>query len=198
MIIAYLHGYNSYYDSPKNDKVKDKVKALKRLGRVVGLGIDYNVDGAVVIDEVCDWAIKEDVDLVVGCSMGGWLASHVGSRLGVPAVMLNPVISPSISLKKYIEVPEGELDYGGYPMRAIDRSVVEAYPAISKKAWGLVLLEKGDNVLNYKNSESILSKYYKVIVSDGGSHRYESLEDRLEDIEYLVEIAGLNYGSGKS
>jgi len=192
MIIAYLHGYNSYF------KQNEKVEALKMLGRVVGLDIDYNVGSDVVIDKVCDWAIKEDVDLVVGCSMGGWLASHVGSRLGVPAVMLNPAISPSSSLKKYIDVPEGEVDYGGYPMRAIDRSVVEAYPALSKKAWGLVLLEKGDDIFNYKNSKSILSKYYKVIVSDGGSHRYEGLEDRLEDIEYLVEIAGLNYGSGKS
>ena len=192
MIIAYLHGYNSYF------KQNEKVEALKMLGRVVGLDIDYNVGSDVVIDKVCDWAIKEDVDLVVGCSMGGWLASHVGSRLGVPAVMLNPAISPSSSLKKYIDVPEGELDYGGYPMRAIDRSVVESYPALSKKAWGLVLLEKGDDIFNYKNSKSILSKYYKVIVSDGGSHRYEGLEDRLEDIEYLVEIAGLNYGSGKS
>lgn len=192
MIIAYLHGYNSYF------KENEKVKALRILGRVVGLDIDYNVDSDVVIDKVCDWAIKEDVDLIVGCSMGGWLASHVGASIGVPAVMLNPAISPSSSLKKYIDVPEGELDYGGYPMRSIDRSVVESYPAISKKAWGLVLLEKGDDIFNYKNSKSILSKYYKVIVSNGGSHRYESLEDRLEDIEYLVEIAGLNYGSGKS
>ena len=192
MIIAYLHGYNSYF------KENEKVKALKILGRVVGLDIDYNVDSDVVIDKVCDWAIKENVDLIVGCSMGGWLASHVGASIGVPAVMLNPAISPSSSLKKYIDVPEGEVDYGGYPMKSIDRSVVEAYPAISKKAWGLVLLEKGDDIFNYKNSESILSKYYKVIVSNGGSHRYESLEDRLEDIEYLVEMAGLNYGSGKS
>jgi predicted esterase YcpF (UPF0227 family) len=180
MIIAYLHGYNSYF------KENEKVKALKILGRVVGLDIDYNVDSDVVIDKVCDWAIKENVDLIVGCS------------IGVPAVMLNPAISPCSSLKKYIDVPEGEVDYGGYPMKSIDRSVVEAYPAISKKAWGLVLLEKGDDIFNYKNSESILSKYYKVIVSNGGSHRYESLEDRLEDIEYLVEMAGLNYGSGKS
>ncbi len=192
MIIAYLHGYNSYF------KENEKVKALKILGRVVGLDIDYNVDSDVVIDKVCDWAIKENVDLIVGCSMGGWLASHVGASIGVPAVMLNPAISPCSSFKKYIDVPEGEVDYGGYPMKSIDRSVVEAYPAISKKAWGLVLLEKGDDIFNYKNSESILSKYYKVIVSNGGSHRYESLEDRLEDIEYLVEMAGLNYGSGKS
>ena len=80
-------------------------------------------------------------------------------------------------------------------MRAIDRRVIEDYLPIAKTAWGLVLLEKGDDLFNYKDSEDYLTKYYKVIVTEGGSHRYESLEDRLEDIEYLVELSGLNYGN---
>ena len=79
-------------------------------------------------------------------------------------------------------------------MRSLDAAICDAYFPICKEAWGLVLLEQNDNVFNYKNSESILNKYYKVIVSEGGSHRYDSLEDRLEDIEYLVEMSGLNLG----
>jgi predicted esterase YcpF (UPF0227 family) len=31
--------------------------------------------------------------------MGGWLASHVGVKCGIPFVALNPVISPSDSLQ---------------------------------------------------------------------------------------------------
>jgi hypothetical protein len=188
MIIAYLHGYNSYF------KENNKVKALELLGRVVGLDVDYN-RGNVLIDEVSDWAIKENVDLIVGCSMGGWLASHVADRIGVPVVMLNPALNPATTLKKYVDVPDDAVDFGGHPMRAIDRRVIEDYLPIAKTAWGLVLLEKGDDLFNYKDSEDYLTKYYKVIVTEGGSHRYESLEDRLEDIEHLVELSGLNYGN---
>ena len=188
MIIAYLHGYNSYF------KENNKVKALELLGKVVGLDVDYN-RGNVLIDEVSDWAIKENVDLIVGCSMGAWLASHVGASIGVPVVMLNPAMTPAVSLKKYVEVTENVLDFGGHPMLPIDRSIVDAYLPIATNAWGLVLLEKDDDLFNYKDSEDYLTKYYRVIVSEGGSHRYESLEDRLEDIEYLVEMSGLNYGN---
>jgi len=188
MIVAYLHGYNSYF------KENHKVETLRHLGEVVGLDIDYN-RGNVLIDEVSDWAIKENVDLIVGCSMGGWLASHVGDLIGVPVVMLNPAMTPAVSLKKYVEVTEGAVDYAGLPMKPIDKSIVEEYLPIATIAWGLVLLEKGDAIFDYRDSEVVLSKYYQVIVTEGGSHRYESLEDRLEDIKYLVELAGLNYGT---
>ena len=127
--------------------------------------------------------------------MGAWLASHVGASIGVPVVMLNPAMTPAVSLKKYVEVTENALDFGGHHMLPIDRSIVDAYFPIATNAWGLVLLEKDDDLFNYKDSEDYLTKYYRVIVSEGGSHRYESLEDRLEDIEYLVEMSGLNYGN---
>ena len=97
MIIAYLHGYNSYF------KENNKVKALELLGKVVGLDVDYN-RGNVLIDEVSDWAIKENVDLIVGCSMGGWLASHVGASIGVPAAIL-PKIEISLAVSGVVSKP---------------------------------------------------------------------------------------------
>ena len=180
MKIGYLHGYASYY-SEENIKVK----SLSKLGDVVGLDINYNNGNSV---------IEQQLDLIVGCSMGAWLASHVGAALGVPSVMLNPALSPSVSLRKYLNVPEGEFDYGGYPMESIDPNVLSSYLDINKEGFGLVLLESADNVFWYEHSKSKLDKYYEVIVISGGSHRFESLDDQLDHISKHVGLSEIIYG----
>jgi predicted esterase YcpF (UPF0227 family) len=186
--IGYLHGYASYY-SEENIKVK----SLSKLGDVVGLDINYN-NGNSVIEYASEWAIEQQLDLIVGCSMGAWLASHIGAALGVPSVMLNPALSPSVSLRKYLNVPEGEFDYGGYPMESIDPNVLSSYLDINKEGFGLVLLESADNVFWYEHSKSKLDKYYEVIVISGGSHRFESLDDQLDHISKHVGLSELIYG----
>jgi predicted esterase YcpF (UPF0227 family) len=186
--IGYLHGYASYY-SEENIKVK----SLSKLGDVVGLDINYN-NGNSVIEYASEWAIEQQLDLIVGCSMGAWLASHVGAALGVPSVMLNPALSPSVSLRKYLNVPEGEFDYGGYPMESIDPNVLSSYLDINKEGFGLVLLESADNVFWYEHSKSKLDKYYEVIVIPGGSHRFESLDDQLDHISKHVGLSEIIYG----
>jgi predicted esterase YcpF (UPF0227 family) len=163
------------------------------MGEVVGLDIDYNA-GSKVIPRAVEWAIEEKLDMVVGCSMGGWLASHVGSAVGIPVVMLNPCISPSSSLRKYLNVPEGETDYGGYPLASIKPERLASFIDISKDACGLVLLEEGDKVISSEQSKLKLDKYYDVVLSPGGSHRYESLASKLGLIKLHFMLSELNYG----
>jgi predicted esterase YcpF (UPF0227 family) len=189
MIIAYLHGYSSYFNE-ENPKVKE----LLKLGRVVGIDIDYNADCHTTIDRAIEFCMKENVDLVVGCSMGGWLASHVGAALGIPFVALNPAVYPSVSLSKYLDIPDGQLDYGGYPMRPIGVTVLSNYIEFNMQGSGLILLETGDKVFDYRFTKSKLDKYYKVVVVEGGSHQFDSLEDQLDEIENFVELSGIVYG----
>ena len=188
MRIGYLHGYGSYFDENNI-----KVKALSKIGDVVGLDVNYN-NGNSVIEYASAWAIEQQLDLIVGCSMGAWLASHVGAAVGIPSVMLNPALCPKDSLRRYLDVPEGELDWGGYPMASIDSNVLSSYLDINKEGFGLVLLESADNVFWYEHSKSKLDKYYEVIVIPGGSHRFESLDDQLDHISKHVELSELIYG----
>jgi predicted esterase YcpF (UPF0227 family) len=190
MIIGYLHGFASYYDD-----TNPKVKTLGKLGTVIGLDINYNTHAALVISGAVQWALDKEVDLIVGCSMGGWLASHVGSVLGIPFVALNPAVAPSVLLIKYLDVPEGETDFGGYPMASMDELDVKSYPDMGKGGYGLILLEEGDDLFNWENTKSELDKYYKVVVTNGGSHRFESLEDHLFTIQHHVELSELVYGA---
>ena len=50
-----------------------------------------------------------------------------------------------------------------------------------------VLLESGDEVLNYKETAKYFSGSYLDIIY-GGSHSYESLDEKLENIVDFIEI----------
>lgn len=190
MRIAYLHGYGSYYD-PENPKVK----ALWKLGSVQGLDISYYSGPDAAIEAATDFCVNKEIDLIVGTSMGGWLASHVGEAVGVPYVALNPARVPAVTLMRYTETPpEAQYDHGGYPMPVLNEAMVKSFPQFNKKGCGLVIVEKGDELFDWEATKYDLDKYHKVIVVEGGSHRFESLDDQLDEIVHFVELSGIIYG----
>ena len=86
--ITYLHGFRSFFDSNK-----PKVQTLSKLGPVDGPQIDYENDSLSEIEEkVC--AVRPVGDVLIGTSMGGWLAAHCGIKYGIPFVAINPVTDP--------------------------------------------------------------------------------------------------------
>lgn len=185
--IMYLHGYGSRFDPDS-----DKIRCLTRLGRCVGPHLDYGQGPDAVGKAARDMAFQEHPDLIVGTSMGGWLASHTGAALGIPFVALNPAIRPSQTLRKYIGKT---VNYGGFNA-TIDAETVSAYYDFCiSDGCGLILCEAGDEVLNADETIAYLEKYYATQLIPGGSHRFESLESQLDKIRHHYDIAGLIYGA---
>lgn len=106
-------------------------EALSLLGKVDRLDFVVQPDQATQIKTAIDGAIGRDIDLVAGCGEGGWLASHVGSRIGVPFVALDATYLPptkDLPMAKdgcgSILVSEGYLHQGG---QAVLEGLADAY-----------------------------------------------------------------------
>ncbi|RUM53659.1 MAG: hypothetical protein DSY85_08550 [Marinomonas sp.] len=168
--ILYLHGFASFY-KPSSDKVL----ALTQLAPVVGLDLDYSQGAEYVTKLAMQFAEQEQVDLIVGCSLGGWLSAQVGSKLGIPFVLLNPSIQPGQTLGRYIG--EGET-FDGKPFH-MSAEVVASYPDIELSGKGLVLLQREDEVLDSQASYQQLKEHYETHLFDGGCHRFDGLEEHL-------------------
>lgn len=76
----YLHGFTSRFDI-----TIDKIKTLARPGPVYGHDIDYTQGWEDVIEESLDKLMQVNPDLLVGTSMGGWLAGISGAETGIPS-----------------------------------------------------------------------------------------------------------------
>jgi predicted esterase YcpF (UPF0227 family) len=166
MNILYVHGYASGVKSSD-----PKYTALSNLGTVLAIAPDYDNGSSHVLSEVLEFSIKNDIDLIVGTSMGGWVAPHISNTLGIPFVALNPSIHPSINLKKY----------GG------DTEIIDSYPDISKSGFGLVSVEMGDEVIDPKYTIDYFSDVYNVIPFDGGSHRFSNLDNLIDKIKSMYK-----------
>jgi len=81
--IAYLHGLESKTNC-------DKVKWLRSLGyEVLNPAIDYRNDP---LERVITFVESFKPDLIIGSSMGGYLAYIISRRYNIPAMLLNPAL----------------------------------------------------------------------------------------------------------
>jgi hypothetical protein len=188
MKILYIHGFAS-----KFDVANEKVVGLKSLGEVVGITVDYTRPWIDVFNLLASTAMHERVDLIVGTSLGGYWAAEIGEHFGIPFVALNPSIEPSVTLKRY----EGKnVSYTGDEYE-LSSSVIDSYAnrdfAVSGS--GLVILDAADEVLDSDRTKRLLEPHYAVSVFDGGSHRFEHINESLELIEKHVLNSELVYGS---
>ena len=171
--IVYLHGFASKFDY---DSVK--VKGLMQIGNVSGFNIDYTQHQSDILELAINEIHNKEFDLIVGSSMGGWLASQVANSLNLPFVAINPAISPSNLLKPYIGTHE---DYYGMNF-TLTEPVVTSFSDFSTEGDGLILLDEKDELIDSLKTKHILEPYFQVKMFSGGDHRFQHIEESLDII----------------
>ena len=176
MRVVYVHGYGSQFD-PESPKIN----ALAELGPVTGPRLDYIKDTAernitAAMSHCVD--VYAPADLVVGTSLGGWIAAEVGYRLGIPFVACNPAIAPYRSLVRY-DLPA---------------HIVHSYTDMNLKGAGLVLVDKGDTVLDPYRAVSYAQGDLMVVQFEGGSHRFEHMKESVGYIDRFYHTVETSLG----
>ena len=185
MNILYLHGFGSCFTTNH-----PKVKALKKIGKVHGVDIDYSDPIKTIKKQIREASIECKADLIVGTSMGGWFAASYGKGAGIPFVSINPATNPSESLAHL----EGQgVDFTGREYY-LSREVIESYSRFETGGFGLILLDEGDELFNANLTEAMLEQHYKVVKHKGGSHRFDHMKESIEVIQQFYNIAEASYG----
>src|SRR5690606_16266988 len=156
--LLYIHGFGS-----KTDPSSDKQIALRRIAEVSAFAPDYAQPYAQVLEGVSP--LLEDVDLLIGTSMGGFLVSRLSELTGKPFVAINPVMSPLPTLSKYLGTHE---DYYGrtYTMTP---DIAASYPDFLPSDKGLVLLDMEDELIDSRATQRLLAPRMSVHTFEGGS-----------------------------
>lgn len=185
MNIMYIHGFGSKW-KPNSDKVK----TLSQIGKVSGVTMPYDLPSSGVYQSYKSYIINNDIDLVVGTSLGGFWSAYMGSKMGIPFVAINPAINPKSTLNKYQGVGE---TYYGEPYN-LEQAVINEYPDFPTSGAGLILLDMGDKVLNSKETQKKLSGIFGVHAFDGGSHRFDHIADSKDIIQNFYNRMEVVYG----
>lgn len=182
--ILYLHGFNS---SPESHKAKVLHEYMKRSGLSDRIDIPeippVPADAIELLQHHAEEIIKRYDLSLAGSSLGGFYATWLAEQYNCPAVLINPAVKPHELLKKYL----GEnTNYYTAESWVLDDMHIEQFrelyiDKISKPHRYLLMLQTGDDILDYREA---LEKYADCpsIVEQDGSHEFSEFERYLDTI----------------
>ncbi len=104
MKILYIHGLDSKLS-------EEKKTILEKFGTVLAPDLDY-YDDSNAIESILGKYEKEEINMVIGSSMGGFAAYYVSTVLEKPALLFNPALR-----KRSVEQTIPSVDINSYTLK---------------------------------------------------------------------------------
>ena len=185
--IVYLHGFNSSPGSRKAQQMAAFMQGHGLADRFICPALPHRPSLAVAAVEALLDAHPETT-CFVGSSLGGFYATHFAERYGARAVLINPAVDPHESLRAYLGDQQNL--HSGERYRLTEEHLAE-WQALNTEPAGLerylLLLETGDEVLDYRVAMKRYAGARQVVV-EGGDHTLQSFAHHLAR---MLAFAGL-------
>ena len=186
--ILYLHGFAS---SSNSQKAKIFKKYITKYDGYQILVPDLPNNLIEWTNEISYIIKNEAPSFLVGSSMGGFYSTYYAEQSNANAIVINPAVTPAEGMEVYLGknvnystgeeffLRSDEIEH----LKKLQEEIVK--PKDAKKF--LVILESGDEVLDYKKAIN----YYKggqIEIVFGGNHSLESFQDHLQTIGSFIGI----------
>ena len=178
--IVYIHGFHGSITSPKVQAMRTRWKHTNVVAP------EYPDEDAAGSHAALSSFIRKSLNrypnmLLTGCSLGGFWATYLSNEFKMPSLLMNPAHSPWDTLSKY--AGEGEFT----------QKQVDAFKRFENKLGSpetvyeprIVLLEKGDTVIDPIASQKVYTGHGMVKLLPGGSHRFDNFTMMNAAIEEL-------------
>jgi len=179
-MLIYLHGLNSSAQSHKAGVLRERLAPIRVLAPSYPA---HQPDAAVAkLTELFGELIGERPPVVVGSSMGGFYGQYLARRFAFAHLFLiNPALTPWDLMCQY----EGQSQTtAGGETYIIDRDLIE-----STRKYGIadpcdgvsttLLIDKGDEVIDYRIAESLYRDCGGLLIFEGGDHSFQHLEEAI-------------------
>ena len=186
--IFYFHGFKSSSDSNKAKIFKRFLKDSSKNTKIFIPDLKNRFEEAIEqIQNLLDGADGEII--FAGSSLGGYYATIFAEKYNAKAILINPAIHP---LKDFEEYLGENVNYSTNDKFFINQSDIDFLRSlhsnkISSPCNFLVLLESGDEILNYLETVSFYEGSY-IDIAFGGDHSYSSFEKKLNHIHSFLNL----------
>ncbi len=129
--------------------------------------------------------------MLMGSSLGGYWASFFAERDNLPAVLINPAVTPSMLLPDFLGQPLKNYHTDDtYVLNEFDVAAIRAVdtPVIKRKTNFWLMVQSGDETLDYRQA---VDKYQgcRQLVENGGDHSFQGFERHIPAaVEFLINF----------
>ncbi len=186
--IFYFHGFASSANSTKALVFQNFIKKRFPNVQLHVPNIDNSIEKSFV--QLEDLVNKNSTNkLFMGSSLGGFYASYFAEKYNSKAVLINPASNPYRGMEMYLGKNINYSTNEEFYLTKEDLEVLEEknVSSINNPSNYLVLVETGDEVIPFKYT----LEFYKgcnFCVVNGGSHSFDTFQDKLEIIASFLEI----------
>lgn len=181
-LIVYVHGWNSHANARKAQLLQNELKDHNQFDCE---SITLKNHPREAIDQLTHFIESKQTEYevhLIGSSLGGYYSTFLAEKLDLKAAMINP----AVWAYKIFEYDRGEnVNPNTGEEYFIDQEWIDSLEEIfiekpSPEKY-LVLLQTGDETLNYKYAEKYFSGA-KIVIDEGGNHSFENLEIKIPQI----------------
>ena len=182
-MIIYLHGFNSTGDSTKGLFLKEHLPDIP----VLTPTYHYDPQHAIPFLEnfIREYLPHQHSLMLIGSSLGGYYAQYLAHQFNLKAVLINPALMPMSTLRDYLG--ENTNFYTGETY-TLTQTHLDALLGLdipdpcADPMPTLLLVDKGDEVLDYRIATSRYQECAEVIIFDDGDHQFQHLTEALPSI----------------
>lgn len=171
-----MHGFSSCGEGNKSFQLKKYFSQAE----VLSPNLPYSPSAAMTYLE--NILQNENIDLLIGSSLGGFYATYLAEKHAMKAVLLNPSTQPWKTLAPYIGKQKRFCDEDLFDFKACYIEEMKRLEVSPEKGQYLLLLQSADELLDYTKAQSLYNTH-KIIVEIGGNHRFENIDEYMSMIE---------------
>lgn len=186
--IVYLHGFASSSQSEKALLVRDYFQQHLPQHQLSVPDLPYTP--AEAWQELQLLCVQQPPQLIIGSSLGGFLATALAEQYDCRAVLINPAVRPHLLLQQHLGRYYHPVRQQHYEVRAEHLPLLQDLQVqqLRRPSQYLVLLQSGDEVLDYRQALDFYQQC-QTDVQEGGDHSYQNLQSRLADIVNFGQLA---------
>jgi len=186
--ILYFHGFKSSSDSGKAQEFKKFIENKTSQTKIIipDLKDDFK-EAHKQIEGLID---KNSPNILyMGSSLGGYYALYFAQLYKTKSVLINPAIPPLKDFEIHLGKNENYATGNKFTISKDDISYVRSlhHKKILEPKNNLILLESGDEILNYVESSSYFRGSY-IDIFYGGNHSYTSIKEKFTKIKDFFNL----------
>lgn len=167
--ILYIHGAFSAFN-----RESLKVQNLEKEFEVVGF--NYSMEqtfpyNRAVMTKFC---VENEIDCVVGTSLGGLYATEVGRMAAIPSVLINPCLEPFMSLSTIVGTTS---NYATGKEESFTQELVNTFPKkVAATPRSLVFVGMNDVLIDHKRTIELSADSAGVVRDYEADHYWDDFE----------------------